>query len=415
MGIQEPNLMTVLFMVLASAVALGGITACLGGPRGQRSTYLLCSSLLMFALAYVLFSFIRHPLRNVFFAWAHVAFSGGLSGLLATLLRFQRRPVPVTVLTLIPLATGMAFWILLDTPILRTRVVSMLLLVQPLWMCLLLLRRHPRHLELGEWLFFGGLLCLAGGTLLRLWNPSLTIAIAAADDSVRTLKASFFSVFVALHLLTMGYFLMDRTRRERSMEKAAQEDALTGVATRRRLVQTLQAQVQVCHRRGQPLSVMMLDVDHFKRINDQCGHLGGDQVLGAIGQLLNTQIRDDATVGRYGGEEFLIICPNTNATEVGVQAERLRAAIQSGIRACGNGVELDVTVSIGTYTYHERNPAPPPWEELVLCADKALYQAKRQGRNQVQAHPGMRSTHARDVAWDGLAATANAPVPQLRA
>lgn len=379
----EPSIVTLMMMIVVSSFTLSCMVAFLGKNEGSPSTPLLSASLLYFGLAYILFCFLFHPAKPVFFTFAHIAFNAGLCSLLAALLRFYQQPIPRRLLVCIPLLTGLVFWAFLHSPTLRTRMACLCFLIAPVWMLVLLLRRSPAQWGKGEWLVCAGLLCIVGGVLARMWKPYLSIT--SPELGLNMLKASSAVVFVALHLLTMGFFLMERARRERGWQKEVDEDALTGTLSRRGMLHSLQANIEACQRNGHPLSLLLLDIDHFKHINDQCGHIAGDHVLRDVGQLLRLQLRQGCSVGRYGGEEFLVICPHSTGKEAWAQAERLRAAVQNQIHASGNGQNLPVTVSVGVYTYAGKGHAQS-WEQLVQSADCALYQAKHQGRNQVRSY-----------------------------
>jgi diguanylate cyclase (GGDEF)-like protein len=164
---------------------------------------------------------------------------------------------------------------------------------------------------------------------------------------------------------------------QRLLRDQATRDSLTGLWNRRMILEILQREMPRSQREGQPMSVIMADIDHFKGINDTHGHLVGDQVLLQIAQRLLAVLRPYDTVGRYGGEEFLIVLPGCGPDIAVVLAERLRCAVESeSIR--GEGMLLrSVTVSLGVATWDGEASS----QELLRVADAALYQAKKQGRN----------------------------------
>ena len=132
-----------------------------------------------------------------------------------------------------------------------------------------------------------------------------------------------------------------------------------------------------------PLSVLMVDIDHFKNINDIEGHRAGDLILQSLAKLLSKKTRKADIVGRYGGEEFLIILPETNQTNALIEAERLRKSVESNEVKSG-GKKIKVKISIGVAELNKNHKKPL---ELIVEADKNLYQAKRNGRNQVFPKP----------------------------
>lgn len=163
---------------------------------------------------------------------------------------------------------------------------------------------------------------------------------------------------------------------QRHLERLAITDTMTGLYNRAKTDDVLSHEVRRRERSVQPLAVVLMDVDHFKRINDRHGHHAGDRALRELAELLLERSRQSDCLGRWGGEEFLLICPETNATGAAVLAEALRAAVAGHSFSTGQ----PVTVSFGIAEYQ---PADTP-ERLVERADKALYRAKRNGRNRVE-------------------------------
>jgi diguanylate cyclase (GGDEF)-like protein len=154
-------------------------------------------------------------------------------------------------------------------------------------------------------------------------------------------------------------------------------DALTFLPNRRQIVKDLQNEVIFSDRYGTPLSISMLDIDHFKTINDTYGHTVGDEVLRSLGSELRNHIRYPDTIGRYGGEEFLIVLPHSALKAASEQAERLCKYVRSLVMKPGEQ-EIGITVSIGIAQYKTHNE---DWEGLLSRADTALYQAKNSGRD----------------------------------
>ncbi|MDQ3289280.1 MAG: diguanylate cyclase [Pseudomonadota bacterium] len=157
-------------------------------------------------------------------------------------------------------------------------------------------------------------------------------------------------------------------------------DPLTGLFNRRYLEENLMREVQRCERRGLPLSVLMLDVDHFKRFNDEHGHAAGDALLSKIGQTLSAMTRSEDIACRYGGEEFTIVLPETDAADARHRAEDIRAAIASTTVQYMRQSLGPNTASIGVATFPQDGDHP---ERLLAVADAGLYRAKSAGRNQV--------------------------------
>jgi diguanylate cyclase (GGDEF)-like protein len=158
------------------------------------------------------------------------------------------------------------------------------------------------------------------------------------------------------------------------LEALLREDALTGLSNRRAILTQLAGMVSAARRHGHPLSIAILDLDRFKGINDTHGHKTGDAVLIASAHAIGTHLRAEDQLGRLGGEEFLVLLPDTNGAAAQHVAEKLRAEVARARTA------VPVTVSIGLATWDGEAP-----EDLLHRADEALYAAKDAGRDRVMA------------------------------
>ncbi|MEA3240753.1 MAG: GGDEF domain-containing protein [Pseudomonadota bacterium] len=161
----------------------------------------------------------------------------------------------------------------------------------------------------------------------------------------------------------------------------ANTDPLTGVHNRRFFHEVLSRESERSNRHNQPLSLIILDIDHFKVINDTFGHLAGDQVLREIGRITRENIRAIDMVCRYGGEEFAIILPQTELEAASLIAERLRTSIAEFPFSTGEKSPLMVTASLGVACWHGSGYLSKQGTELIQAADRALYAAKDTGRN----------------------------------
>jgi len=168
----------------------------------------------------------------------------------------------------------------------------------------------------------------------------------------------------------------------------SERDELMGIYNRRFFNEILQIEFDRARRFNHPLSLLMIDIDHFKEINDNYGHPAGDEVLRRVAQVLGGEIRNVDILCRYGGEEIAVILPETNGEAEGVYvaAERLRSKIEGlniPIEINGGGtISINITISIGTSTYNKGSVVQSAGD-LIMRADQALYQAKDRGRNQV--------------------------------
>jgi diguanylate cyclase (GGDEF)-like protein len=161
-------------------------------------------------------------------------------------------------------------------------------------------------------------------------------------------------------------------------------DAVTGLRARRFVDEVLNVEFLRARRYRTPLALVMADLDHFKRINDERGHPAGDHVLREVGNLLQRLLRRTDVASRYGGEEFLLLHPQSDAAGALQMAERIRAAVEAA-KFDPAGAPLKVTMSLGVAEYDRHMSSP---KDLVAAADRALYEAKRGGRNQVRKDRG---------------------------
>ncbi len=189
-------------------------------------------------------------------------------------------------------------------------------------------------------------------------------------------EARAFLMQVANH----AYIVMENSRLFERVQNLAIRDSVTGLFNHRHIVELLANEVERAGRYPGGVSALMLDIDHFKKVNDDHGHLAGDAVLRDVARLLKDALRTVDSVGRYGGEEFLVILPHTPPEEARRTAERIRQQIGQHVFRAGTK-ELRITVSVGVATWGPGDLRSP--EGLIREADQALYRAKQEGRNRV--------------------------------
>jgi two-component system, cell cycle response regulator len=181
--------------------------------------------------------------------------------------------------------------------------------------------------------------------------------------------------------------LQDELRsRNAELHLVSRTDALTGLPNRRLLAERLAEMASASSRHHRPLGVLMLDIDHFKRVNDTAGHESGDLVLREFAHRLQQLPRMEDVVGRWGGEEFLALLPDTDMTGACLLAQRTLAAIATEPFALADGTKVNVTVSIGCAVETTQDA-----DKLVARADAALYEAKSAGRNRLVCAPHLES------------------------
>ena len=224
-----------------------------------------------------------------------------------------------------------------------------------------------------------GLMHWGGGRFTVGWYGAHAISLAA---SLTVLMACLFEVNWLYRRLVLREASMSDTNaslRAANSELAtiAKRDELTGLLNRRAVLARLAESFAAWRRGGPVFSVLMIDLDHFKVINDEAGHLGGDEMLAQVAQRLRTMVRASDAVGRYGGEEFIVVLSDTSAEG----ARRAGLKLMEAVRAmsfCYEGSTLRATVSVGGTAVHEGDACP---DALIARADRALYAAKHDGRD----------------------------------
>ena len=220
--------------------------------------------------------------------------------------------------------------------------------------------------------------------VMNLVPLALVAAIMAAAglDAFAVVNSAVFITLALLVSLLLARVFEASNRRafalEHQLTSEARTDALTGLRNRRSLEEAATAEVKRGTRTGAPLAVVICDIDHFKQVNDRFGHDAGDKVIRAVAMVLAGVARESDALGRWGGEEFLMILPDTDENAAFVVAERMR----KGVEAASMPVEgLKVTISLGVAGLLPGGSEPGRWQEAVRRADDAMYRSKQAGRN----------------------------------
>jgi len=201
-------------------------------------------------------------------------------------------------------------------------------------------------------------------------HVSITVRTGVDPVLVRNLVAIF-----GVILITSFFWALKLKTVNAELKRLSLTDRLTSLGNRAFLNDHMAAEIPRSKRYGRPFSIILLDLDYFKAINDQFGHLTGDKVLVAFAAIMRAQARQSDILGRWGGEEFLILCPDTNQEQAVVLGERIRQAMASHVGPTSG----HHTVSAGIATLRDTDTP----DSLLAQADQALYQAKAQGRNRV--------------------------------
>ncbi len=315
---------------------------------------------------------------------ANALMSGVFSCLLGAIHQFQGRPLPWGWM-LAPVAfTGILFTVFLHVLQMRLMLASGILSIQLVLALRALALVDRRDAGRGVWFVFGGLLLLLLLLLARGVEAALGVgpSDAVSQGDLGEHFVVFLVTFIVVQSSSFGFVLMAMDRATEINRRLAAQDPLTGVPNRRATIAALEQRVAQSSRSGEPIAVMMVDIDHFKHINDRFGHLAGDQVLRGVVATLNSRLRKQDLVGRYGGEEFLLLLPSTPLAGATTLARQLCVAVEQA-RLESAGHRVPVTLSIGVAA-----GVPQPgdnWEHLVAAADAEMYRAKHGGRNQVAA------------------------------
>ena len=220
-------------------------------------------------------------------------------------------------------------------------------------------------------------LVLLARALSTYWVDLPTTQRFDSGSLLHTVFVATFSFTILMVLIGAQLMASERVRQE--FEHLARHDELTQLYNRRAILELVEQEHERFLRLGQPYALLLLDLDHFKRINDTFGHQTGDRTLYRMGSEVQQALRAVDRLGRYGGEEFLALLPASDLASARVLAERLRAHVQNlapgpdNIPAC--------TLSIGVATVQ---PTDTQWDTVLTRSDQALYQAKAAGRNRVE-------------------------------
>lgn len=211
-------------------------------------------------------------------------------------------------------------------------------------------------------------------------NEEMGFAAGGADYITKPISRPILEARVRVHLENKT--ARDYLRAQNTLlETLARTDPLTGVGNRRQLREAGAAAFAQAAQFHEPLSVLMLDIDRFKRINDSWGHACGDSVICAVATTCSDALRISDSVARLGGEEFALVLPGTGPAVAGEMAERLRVDMSALPLLAPDGTAIDCTVSVGVATL---TPDDASFDALLLRADHALYRAKESGRNRVE-------------------------------
>lgn len=395
MAVLVAHVPTLLTMIVVSSLMMAASMAVVG--KGRRRDGLGCwaAALLVNAIAHLLLMLRGQIPDALSVVVGNLLLSCALAGMIAAIYQFQGRPVRWLWLSVPPvLIVGLVIAFMGSFPA-RVGFVGLLLGLQATWALVVALERRHAIVGRGLWLLVAGLaldaLVLGMRALLAVSVPGAVTSLLQGS-TVQTL--TFMGTFSVVLISSMGFVFMSRDRADERNRILAALDPLTGVANRRSLIAALDRDVARAVRMRESIALMMVDIDHFKNVNDQYGHPAGDQVLCNVVNVLRKRVRAQDLVGRYGGEEFMVLLPDTSLAGAEQLAQALcQAVAESRCQVDGAaGRSIAVTASIGVFGgYLESGDN---WDMLIAAADRALYQAKNNGRNGVEVATGLRRPSA---------------------
>lgn len=393
---------TMLAMIIASSLMMAASMAVVGWGRRRDGLGRWAAALLVNAIGHLLIM-LRGLIPDLLsIVVGNLMLSSVFVGMIAAVYQFQGRPVRWALLLAPPLLVLVFVSVFIDNFPARVSFVGLVIGLQAVWALLAALSHRHATVGRGQWLLVAGLSLEAvvlGGRAL--------VAISTHSEATNILQGSglqtltFLATFSVVLVSSVGFVFMSRDRADENNRVLAALDPLTGVANRRSLIAALDRDVARAQRMREPMALMMVDIDHFKDVNDQYGHPAGDRVLCSVVNVLRQRVRAQDLVGRYGGEEFMVLLPDTGLVGAEQLARELCKAVEES-RCPADGVPgpgIAVTVSIGVFG--GRLDSGDSWDMLIAAADRALYQAKNNGRNRVEVATGLRRPSAQ------LAAQAN--------
>ncbi|WP_034693923.1 diguanylate cyclase [Acidovorax sp. NO-1] len=394
---------TMLAMIIVSSLLMAASLAVVGWGRRRDGLGYWAAGLLVNALGHVLLM-LRGRVPDVLsIVVGNLLLSCVFVAMIAAIYQFQGRQ-PRWLLLLVPpaLVTTLVI-VFMDNFAARVGWVGLLIGLQALWAMAIALEHRRSTVGRGQWLLVGGF-ALEGAVLLG--RSLLAMGLQGGAGATNILQGSglqtltFVATFTVVLVSSIGFVFMSRDRADENNRMMAALDPLTGVANRRSLIAALDRDVARAVRTRESIALMMVDIDHFKHVNDRYGHPVGDQVLCSVVNVLSARVRSQDLVGRYGGEEFMVVLPDTTLAGAEQLARYLCRAVEESrcpVRTSGDagagaasaeGQTIAVTVSIGVFG--GRLEPGDSWDMLIAAADRALYEAKEKGRNRVEVATALR-------------------------
>ncbi len=352
------------------------------GRFNQRDGLRLAGcGLLSHALAYVCYTQFGHASLWITYLAGNSLLSLALAFYTASIFTINALPVPWKTIFIFPLLMALLLALQIDTTEPRMLTSTTILMLQ-CGLIILYARRHAQQEKRAHVLLIIG----AGISLIGLLIRVAVIVSGTPQDMAydtsnikQTISISIGTVTVMM--LSLGLVLMSKERTELTLEHMAMRDSLTGIANRRAVIEQLDNEIRRAQRNASSLAIAIIDIDHFKRINDDYGHIAGDMVLCHCVSMIRQRLRQSDQVGRYGGEEFLLVMPDSRIDgAVAALEEMCRSVADNPAEHAHHRIAY--TLSAGIWC--GRPDANDNATNLIAMADAALYKAKASGRNCVK-------------------------------
>jgi diguanylate cyclase (GGDEF)-like protein len=367
---------TLLVMLIVACATLTFAVAWMAHHHARDGLSIWAWGLALDTLAITLLG-LRGVIPDIFsIIMGNVALSCTYALFLGALCQLQQRRCATLLCWLPPLLIASSFSLLMADVHGRILVSGMVFIVQHLFILWLLSSARPVAHGRGKHLLAAACLIMIAIIGCRTLAIFFGLAVIADISQSSPIQALLFIVsFMALLLGSTGFMLMAKEHADERFRLQSQMDTLTGVWTRAYLESVAQQEISRYQRYGHPVSLVMIDIDHFKRINDSFGHAMGDQVLVEFCQVAQKCIRTTDILGRWGGEEFVLILPNTSFSSATELAERIRNTLEKHSFPKAR----TITASFGVSLLRESES----WADWLHRSDIKLYRAKAAGRNRV--------------------------------
>ncbi|AUQ27047.1 diguanylate cyclase [Dickeya zeae] len=368
---------TMFMMIIVSSFALALCVRWAAHNHRDRELMICTWALVFHGTAYTLYALRGQIPDTLSIIPSNILIAQAYSLLLLSVATFQQRRVPHWLLWMPAVFAAVFFSIMLDNQKARTLVSSILCMLQAFVVIGYLLTQATDQPVRGRNLMVLGLtvniLSLIHRLFLLLSSGNYPTSLLASSPALTIINVASLATLL---FIANGLIMMTKDRSDHLNSLMLRQDNLTGCWNRIRVQEIARQEMDRLERYGYPVSLLMFDLDHFKKVNDDYGHATGDEVLKAFAHIARTTLRTTDVLGRWGGEEFVAILPSTGIGGAILTAERIRQALES--QRFSNG--LQVTTSIGIAVCQSTDH----WESWLSRADSALYRAKAAGRNRVE-------------------------------